>query len=92
MAGRVAIASGCTLFDAVRDVLGARAALVTFAVAAASLPFTFLPLLVVANDADYMGEQKNTQAINAAAGLILGLLVPVTVATGPLFVLTGGGP
>lgn len=61
------------------------------AFAAASLPFTFLPLLLVANDAEYMGEQKNTPAVNAAAIVILGLLLLVTIGTVPLLILTGGG-
>lgn len=63
----------------------------TMAFGAFSLPFTFLPLLVVANDAEYMGEQKNTVPINIVAGIILALLTVVTVVTIPLFILTGGG-
>jgi manganese transport protein len=63
----------------------------TLAVAAAALPFTFLPLLIVANDADYMGEQKNTLAINVVAGIVLALLCAVTLAVIPLLVLSGGG-
>ncbi len=64
--------------------------LITMAVAAMTLPFSFVPLLIVANDDGYMGEQKNTRAINGAAIIILGLLVVVTVATIPLFIITGG--
>ncbi|SRR5579884_26145 len=63
---------------------------VTMAVAAATLPFTFVPLLIVANDRDYMGEQRNTLAINLVAGIVLGLLLVVTVATIPLVLLSGG--
>jgi manganese transport protein len=64
---------------------------VTLAVAAAALPFTFLPLLIVANDADYMGDQKNTLAINVVAWIVLGLLCAVTLAVLPLLILSGGG-
>jgi manganese transport protein len=64
---------------------------VTLALAAASLPFTFLPLLIVANDRDYMGEQRNTLAVNVVAIVILLLLGAVTLAIFPLLVLTGGG-
>jgi Mn2+/Fe2+ NRAMP family transporter len=64
---------------------------VTLAIAAATLPLTFVPLLIIANDRDYVGEQRNTRPINAAALLILGLLLVVTVAAVPLLVLTGGG-
>ncbi len=63
---------------------------VTMAAAAATLPFTFVPLLIVANDQDYMGEQKNTFAVNLVAMVILGLLLIVTLATIPLFIITGG--
>lgn len=63
----------------------------TMALAAVALPFTFGPLLIVANDAGYVGEQTNTRAINALAGTILALLVVVTLAAVPLLVLTGGG-
>ena len=37
---------------------------ITMAIGAVSLPFTFLPLLIIANDKDYMGDQKNNLAIN----------------------------
>lgn len=65
--------------------------LVTMAIAAATLPFTFLPLLIVANDPEYMGEQKNTLPTNVVAGIMFVLLLIVTIATIPLFVITGGG-
>ena len=65
--------------------------IITLAIAAAALPFTFLPLLIVANDRDYMGDQKNTLAVNVAAGVVLALLTAVTIAVVPLLVLTGGG-
>jgi manganese transport protein len=64
--------------------------IVSLAVAAATLPFTFLPLLIVANDVDYVGEQKNTPAINVVALLMLGVLISVTIATIPLLIMTGG--
>jgi manganese transport protein len=64
---------------------------VTMAAAAVALPFTFLPLLIVANDADYVGDQVNRPALNAAAIVILVLLTLVAVAAVPLFLLSGGG-
>ena len=63
---------------------------VTLAIAAATLPFTFIPLLIIANDREYVGDQRNTRPINVAALLILGLLLVVTVAAVPLLLLTGG--
>ncbi len=68
-----------------------RLTVLTLAVAAASLPFTFLPLLIVANDPDYVGEQRNTRAINVVALLVLALLLVVTLTAVPLLVATGGG-
>jgi manganese transport protein len=68
-----------------------RITVVSLAAAAASLPFTFAPLLIVANDRDFVGDQVNTRAINVAALLMLGLLLLVTVAAVPLLILTRGG-
>jgi manganese transport protein len=65
---------------------------VTMALAAFALPFTLIPLLMVANDPRYVGEQTNTRAINVLAGTILGLLILVTVGTIPLLIISGGGP
>jgi Mn2+/Fe2+ NRAMP family transporter len=65
--------------------------LVTMAAAAVALPFTFAPLLIVANDREYVGEQRNRLALNLVALLILALLCLVTLAAIPLFLLSGGG-
>jgi len=43
----------------------------TTALAAFSLPFTFAPLLVIANDARYMGEQRNGRLANVAGVFFL---------------------
>jgi manganese transport protein len=64
---------------------------VTLALGAASLPFTFLPLLIIANDPDYMGEQKNTLPLNIVAIILLVMLTLVTIVAVPLIILTGGG-
>lgn len=61
------------------------------ALAAFSLPFTFVPLFIIANDEEYMGDQRNGALANIAGGFFLILLSIVTVATLPLFVLSGGG-
>jgi Mn2+/Fe2+ NRAMP family transporter len=68
-----------------------RITVVSLAAAAASLPFTFGPLLIVANDKDFVGDQANTPAVNAAAIVILVLLIMVTIGVIPLLILTGGG-
>jgi Mn2+/Fe2+ NRAMP family transporter len=46
--------------------------------------------LIVANDRDYMGDQRNTPAINVVAGIMLALLTAVTLAAIPLLILSGG--
>lgn len=63
---------------------------VTMAAAAVALPFTFLPLLIVANDPDYVGDQRNSAALNVVAVVVLALLTLVTIAAVPLFIITGG--
>lgn len=61
------------------------------AFAAFALPFAFFPLLIVANDRDFVGEQRNPLAVNVVAVLVLLLLTAVTLATIPLLILSGGG-
>ncbi len=63
----------------------------TTALAGFSLPFTFIPLLLVANDKRYMGEQANGTLSNMAAIFFLVILCTVTLATLPLFILSGFG-
>jgi len=58
---------------------------------AAALPLTYFPILVVANDRDYMGDKVNSWFSNALGSLYLLLLVLVAVATIPLMVLTKAG-
>src|SRR5205814_6066333 len=71
------------------DVIGL--SLVAMAVAAATLPFTFGPLLLIANEKVFMGEQRNSLPVNVAGIAVLLLLVVVSLATVPLLVLGGGG-
>jgi Mn2+/Fe2+ NRAMP family transporter len=59
--------------------------------AAAALPLTYFPILVVANDPDYMGDQVNGRLTNALATVYLVLLLIVAAATIPLMIITKGG-
>ena len=59
--------------------------------AAAALPLTYFPILVVANDATYMGDKTNSRPLNAIAFAYLVLLVIVAVATIPLMIITKAG-
>jgi Mn2+/Fe2+ NRAMP family transporter len=58
---------------------------------AAALPLTYFPILVIANDPDYMGSSVNGRALNLVATLYLALLTLVAVATIPLMVITKAG-
>jgi Mn2+/Fe2+ NRAMP family transporter len=59
--------------------------------AAAALPLTYFPILVVANDPDYMGEKVNSRPLNAIAFVYLVILVIVSIATIPLMIITKAG-
>jgi Mn2+/Fe2+ NRAMP family transporter len=59
--------------------------------AAAALPLTYFPILVVANDPTYMGEQVNGRITNALATVYLVLLLIVAAATIPLMIVTRAG-
>jgi manganese transport protein len=59
--------------------------------AAAALPLTYFPILVVANDPTYMGEATNSRPLNAVATVYLVLLLALSLATIPLMILTKGG-
>jgi Mn2+/Fe2+ NRAMP family transporter len=58
---------------------------------AAALPLTYFPILVVANDPDYMGDSVNSRFMNAVGSAYLVLLTIVAVATIPLMIATKGG-
>jgi Mn2+/Fe2+ NRAMP family transporter len=58
---------------------------------AAALPLTYFPILVVANDPDYMGEHVNGRFGNAIASVYFVILVVVAVATIPLMIITKAG-
>jgi Mn2+/Fe2+ NRAMP family transporter len=58
---------------------------------AAALPLTYFPILVVANDPDYMGDKTNSRLINGVAFLYLVLLTVVSLATIPLMIVTRAG-
>jgi Mn2+/Fe2+ NRAMP family transporter len=59
--------------------------------AAAALPLTYFPILVLANDRDYVGEHCNGRAMNFVAMIYLVILVLVSLATIPLMIITRAG-
>jgi Mn2+/Fe2+ NRAMP family transporter len=58
---------------------------------AAALPLTYFPLLVVANDPDYMGDEVNGKFVNGLATVYLVVLVVVALVTIPLMIATKAG-
>jgi Mn2+/Fe2+ NRAMP family transporter len=56
-----------------------------------ALPLTYFPILVVANDQDYMGEHVNSRTTNLIASLFLVVVLVVAVAAIPLMVITHMG-
>lgn len=58
---------------------------------AVALPLTYFPILVVANDPDYMGEHVNGKLSNGFGLVYLVLVVLAAVAAIPLMILTGMG-
>nr|BFE58049.1 divalent metal cation transporter [Dactylosporangium thailandense] len=55
------------------------------------LPLTYLPILVVANDRDYLGEHVNGRLANTLGLLYLVVILVAAVAAIPLMVMTGMG-
>lgn len=58
---------------------------------AIALPLTYLPVLIVANDRQYMGEHVNGPVTNAVALIYLVIVVAASVAAIPLMIITGAG-
>jgi Mn2+/Fe2+ NRAMP family transporter len=58
---------------------------------AIALPLTYLPVLVVANDREYLGEQANGKLSNTVGLLTLVVVLVVAVAAIPLMIITGMG-
>ncbi len=59
--------------------------------AAMALPLTYLPILIVSNDPDYMGEHVNGRLTNVLGLVYLGLLLVASIAAIPLMIITKAG-
>ena len=61
-------------------------------ISAAAIPMTYLPLLIVANDPDYLGERYvNGPVRNTIATAYLVLVIVLAIAALPLMIATKGG-
>jgi manganese transport protein len=58
---------------------------------AVALPLTYLPILIVANDPEYMGEHVNGRALNGIALIYLVIILAAALAAIPLLIMTGAG-
>ncbi|WP_115790511.1 NRAMP family divalent metal transporter [Arthrobacter silvisoli] len=58
---------------------------------AVALPLTYLPILIVANDPQYMGSDVNSRGINVAANVYLLIILAASLGAIPLMIVTGAG-
>jgi manganese transport protein len=64
---------------------------VSMVLGAAAIPLTYFPVLVVANDGDYLRGRVNGRWLNAVATVFLVLMVATSVVTLPLLFFTKAG-
>jgi Mn2+/Fe2+ NRAMP family transporter len=58
---------------------------------AVALPLTYIPILIISNDPDYMGAEVNGRAVNALGLIYLVIIVIAAVAAIPLMIISGAG-
>ncbi|MFT4283841.1 MAG: Nramp family divalent metal transporter [Protaetiibacter sp.] len=58
---------------------------------AVALPLTYIPIVIISNDPDYMGDEVNGRAVNALALVYLVLILVAAIAAIPLMIVTGAG-
>ncbi|MFL6164130.1 MAG: NRAMP family divalent metal transporter [Jatrophihabitantaceae bacterium] len=56
-----------------------------------ALPLTYLPILIIANDPDYMAEKVNGRISNALASILLIIILIASLAAIPLMLYTKAG-
>jgi Mn2+/Fe2+ NRAMP family transporter len=80
--------AGAVLLSTVDPILVTEASVVFSAVA---LPLTYLPILIVANDPQYMGEHRNRWLANGLGSIVLVIVLVASVAAIPLMIWTKMG-
>jgi Mn2+/Fe2+ NRAMP family transporter len=58
---------------------------------ALALPLTYFPILVIANDPDYMGSRTNSRLGNALGSLYFMIVMVASAAAIPLMLVTKAG-
>lgn len=85
----VAIVTGAAvLFTGVDPIMVTEYSVVFSAIA---LPLTYLPILIVANDSEYMGELINGKVLNVFGSIYLVIILAASLAAIPLMIVTGAG-
>jgi Mn2+/Fe2+ NRAMP family transporter len=85
----VAIVLGvAVLFTGVDPIMVTEYSVVFSAIA---LPLTYLPILIVANDSQYMGDKTNGRWTNMLGSVYLVIILAASLAAIPLMIVTGAG-
>jgi Mn2+/Fe2+ NRAMP family transporter len=58
---------------------------------AVALPLTYIPILLVANDPEYMGTHRNGRLANVLGAFYLGVIMVIAIAAIPLMIITNAG-
>jgi manganese transport protein len=58
---------------------------------AVALPLTYLPILIIANDREYMGDKVNGRGMNLVGTIYLVIILVAATAAIPLLIVTGAG-
>ncbi|MBU9763982.1 divalent metal cation transporter [Mycobacterium sp. TNTM28] len=82
------VVGAAVLFTGVDPVMVTEYSVVFSAIA---LPLTYLPILIVANDPEYMGDKTNGGALNVFGSVYLVIIVAASLAAIPLMIVTGAG-
>jgi len=79
------VVAGCVLLTTVDPILVTDFSVVFSAVA---LPLTYLPILIVANDPEYMGSHRNGRLANTFGSVYLVIVTMASLAAIPLMIWT----
>ncbi|OBK73268.1 NRAMP family divalent metal transporter [Mycobacterium sp. 1274761.0] len=82
------VAGAAVLFTGVDPIQVTEYSVVFSAIA---LPLTYLPILIVANDSQYMGDQTNGKVTNMLASVYLVIILAASLTAIPLMIVTGAG-
>ncbi len=84
----IIVVGAAILFTGVDPILVTEYSVVFSAIA---LPLTYLPILIVANDAQYMGDETNGKVLNTLASVYLVIILAASLSAIPLMIVTGAG-